>query len=104
MVANEQLKAPIATVKLQFEVGDITFKEKFKVMRNLTSPLISLFFPQFNSSKLVVLQGTLSFPSSSMQLKNKEWTYPNVIAPVLSPADTVLQPGKRTTICVKAHI
>ena len=30
MVANGQLEAPIATVELQFEVGDITFREKFK--------------------------------------------------------------------------
>ena len=37
MVANGQLEAPIATVKLQFEVGDITFREKFIVMTNLTA-------------------------------------------------------------------
>ena len=42
MVANGQLEAPIATVELQFEVGDITFREKFIVMTNLTSPLIGL--------------------------------------------------------------
>ena len=28
MVANGQLEAPIATVELQFEVGDITFRDK----------------------------------------------------------------------------
>ena len=27
MVANGQLEAPIATVELQFDVGDITFRE-----------------------------------------------------------------------------
>ena len=37
MVANGQLEAPIATVELQFEVGDITFREKIIVMTNLTS-------------------------------------------------------------------
>ena len=42
MVANGQLEAPIATVELQFEVGDITFREKIKVMTNLTSSLIGL--------------------------------------------------------------
>ena len=46
MIANGQLEAPIATVELQFEVGDITFREKFIVMTNLTSPLIGLLFPQ----------------------------------------------------------
>ena len=44
MLANGQLEAPIATVELQFEVGDITFREKFLVMTNLTSPLIGLLF------------------------------------------------------------
>ena len=44
MVANGQLEAPIATVDLQFEVGDIIFREKFIVMTNLTSPLIGLLF------------------------------------------------------------
>ena len=28
MVANGQVEAPIATVELPFEVGDITFREK----------------------------------------------------------------------------
>ena len=37
MVANGQLEAPIATVELQFEVGDITFREKIIVMTNLAS-------------------------------------------------------------------
>ena len=27
MVANRQLKAPSATVEMQFEIGDITFRE-----------------------------------------------------------------------------
>ena len=49
MVANGQLEAPIATVEMHFEVGDITFREQFLVMKNLTSPLISLLFPQRNN-------------------------------------------------------
>ena len=35
MVANAQSEAPDATVELQFEVGDISFREKFMVMTNL---------------------------------------------------------------------
>ena len=38
-VANGKLEAPTATVELQFKVGDITFRENFIVMTNLTSPL-----------------------------------------------------------------
>ena len=49
-------------------------------------------------------QGTLNFPFFSMQLKNEDLTYPNVIEPILNPVETTLQPGKRTTIWVKSQI
>ena len=103
-VANGQLEAPIATVELQFEVGDITFREKFIVMTDLTSPLIGLLFLQRNSTILDMRQGILNFPLFSMQLKNEDRTYPNVIEPILNPVETTLQPGKRTTIWVKSQI
>ena len=95
MVANGQLKAPIATVELQFEVGDITFREKFKVMTNLTSPLIGLLFLQRNSTILDMRQVILNLPFFSMQLKNEDRTYPIVIEPILNPVETILQPGKK---------
>ena len=104
MVANEQLEAPIATVELQFEVGDITFREKFIILTNLTSPLIGLLFLQRNSTILDMRQGTLNFPFFSMQLKNEDRTYPNVIEPIINPIDTILQQGQRTTIWVKSQI
>ena len=98
LVANGQLEAPIATVELQFEVGDITIREKFIVMTILTSPLIGLLFLQRNSTILDMRQGILNFPFFSMQMKNEDRTYPNVVEPILNPAETILQPGKRTTI------
>ena len=104
MVANGQLEAPIATVDLLIEVGDVTFREKFLVMTNLTSPLIGLFFLQRNSTILDMRQGILNFPLFSMQLKNEDRTNPNVIEPILNPVDTILQPGKRTTFWVKSQI
>ena len=104
MVANGQLKAPIATVELHFEVGDITFREKFIVMTNLTSPLIGLLFLQCNSTIIDMRQGILNFPFFSMQLKNENETYPIVIEPILNPVETTLQPGKGTTIWVKSQI
>ena len=103
MVANGQLEAPIATVELQFEVGDILFREKFIVTTNLTSPLISLIFLQVNSIILDMRQGILNFPLFSMQLKNEDRTYPNVIEPILNAVETILQPGKRTTMWVKSQ-
>ena len=104
MVANGQLEAPIATVELQFEVGDITFREKFIVMTNLASPLIGLLFLQRNSTILDMRQEILNFPFLSMQLKNEDRTYPNVIEPIINPAEIILQPGKRTTIWIKSQI
>ena len=104
MVANGQLEAPIVTVELQFEVGDIIFREKFIVMTNLTSPLIGLLSLQRNSTILDMRQGILNFPFFSMQLKNEDQTYPNVIEPKLNPVEITLQPGKRTTIWVKSQI
>ena len=79
MIADGQLEAPIATVELQFEVGDITFREKFIVMANLRSPLIGLLFLQRNSTILDMRQEILNFPCFSRQLKNEDRTYPNAI-------------------------
>ena len=74
MVANGQLEAPIATVELHFEVSDITFREKFTLMTNLTSPLIGLLFLQRNSTILDMRQWILNFPFLSMQLKYQDRT------------------------------
>ena len=104
MVANGQLEAPIATVEMQFEVGDITFREKFIVLTNLTSPLIGLLFLHRNSTIFDMRQGILNFPLFSMPVKNENRTYPNIIEPMLNPVETTLQPGKRTTIWIKSQI
>ena len=104
MAANGQLEAPIATVELQFEVGDITFREKIIVMTNLTSHLIGLLVLHRNSTILNMSQGILNFPFFSMQLKDEDRTYPIVIEPIRNPVETILQLGKRTTFWVKSQI
>ena len=73
-------------------------------MTDLTSPLIGLLLLQRNSTILDMRQGILNFPFFSMQLKNEDRTYPNVFEPKLNPVETLLQPGKRTTIWVKSQI
>ena len=98
MVAKGQLEAPIATVELQFGVGDITFREKNIVMTNLTSSLIVHLYLQRNSTILGTRQGILIFHFFSILLKNKDRKHPNVIATILNPGETLLQPGKRTKI------
>ena len=94
MVTNGHLEAPVATVEMQIEVGDITIREKFIVMTNLKSPLIGLLFLQSNSTIFDMRQGILNFPFFSMQLKNEDLTYPNVIEPLLNPVETILQSAK----------
>ena len=94
MVANGQLEAPFATVELQIEVGDITVRETLIVMTNLTSLLTGLLFLQRNSIMLDMRQRILNFPFFPMQLKNENRTNPNVIEPILTSAETVLQLGK----------
>ena len=93
-VANGQLEAPIATVELQIEVGDLTLREKLMVLANITSPLTGLLFLQRNNTKLDVRQGILNFPFFSMQLKIEKRTYPNIVEPILNPVETVQEPGK----------
>ena len=73
-------------------------------MTNLTSLLVGLLFLQRNSTILDMRQGILNFPFFSMQLKNEDRTYSNVIEPILNPVDTILRPGKRTKICVRSQI
>ena len=104
MVANGQLEAPIATVELQFEVGDITFREKVHSHDKSHKLLIGLLFLQRYSTILDMSRGILNFPFFSMQLKNEDRTYPNVIEPILNPVETTRKPGKRTTIWVKSQI
>ena len=58
-------------------------------MKNLTSPLIGLLFLQRNSTILDMRQGILNFPFFSMQLKNEDRTYPNVIECILNPVETI---------------
>ena len=98
MVANGQLEAPIATVEMQFAVGDITFREKFIFMTNLKNPLIGLLFLQRNSTTLDMRQEVLNFTFFSMQLKNEDRTHPKVNEPILNTVETILQQGKRTKI------
>ena len=73
-------------------------------MTNPTSPLTGLLFLQRNSAIIDMRQGILNFPCPSMQKRNEDRTYPNVIEPILNPVETKLQPIKRTTIWAKSQI
>ena len=48
MVKKGQLEAPFATVELNFEVGDVTVREKIIVMTNLSRTLMGPLLLQRN--------------------------------------------------------
>ena len=58
MVANRQKEVPIATVELQFEIGNISLRKKIIVVTNLTSPLDGLFILKRNNTILDMRQET----------------------------------------------
>ena len=103
MVTNAQLQAPNATIELQFEVGDITFTKNFRVLTNLTSPLIGLPLLQRNSTVLDMRQEVLNFPFFSMQLEIEDRTNPNIVEPILNPVETIHQTAKRTRSWVNSQ-
>ena len=47
--------------------------------------------------------GILNFPFFSMKSKNEDRTYPNDTEHILNPVETILQPGKRTSIWVMSQ-
>ena len=73
-------------------------------MTNIRSLLICLIFLQRNTTILDMRQGILNFPFFSMHLENEYREYPNVIELILNPVQTILKPGKRTTLWVKSQI
>ena len=98
-----KLEAPIATIELQSQVGDFTFREKFLVITNLTSHLVGLLFLHRNNSVLGMRRKTLTFPFFLVQFKNEERTCFNVIESIINPLENILQVGKKT-ISVKSEI
>ena len=104
MVTNGQMEAPIAAVELQFEFGELTSRGNCLVLTKLTSPLIGLLSLERNSPILDMRHAILKIPLLSMQFKNEDRTYPNVIEPIINLVETILQPGKWTTNWVNSQM
>ena len=104
MVANGHLETPTTTVELQFEVGDILFKQRFIVVTNLTSRLSGLLFLQRNSTILDMRHGVLHFLFFSMQLKHADKTYSNSDELLLNPTDTLNQLIKQTGVYMSLEV
>ena len=69
-VANGQLRKPIATATLKFDIGDHIFAEHFVVMGNLTGPIIGLHFMKHNSVLIDTTHGLIHFLYLTMQVKS----------------------------------
>ena len=98
IVANGGIEHPMGTVILQFEVGDLEFRERFIVMKNLTNPLIGLSFLQRNNTVLDVRQAVLNFPLFSMHLETTDQPTPDTQKPLILKSDLVLNPNEITTV------
>ena len=72
-------------------------------MANSANSLIGLSFLQRKGTVLDVRQEILNFPSFSVQLKDADIMYPNIIETLLNPHEIILQPGKQTKICVESQ-
>ena len=69
-VANGQLEKPTATATLKFDIGDYIFAKHFVVMKNLTGPIIGLYFMRHNSVVIDTTHGLIHFPHLTMQVKS----------------------------------
>ena len=80
MFTDGQLEPRTATVKVQFEVNDITFVENFVVMTNLTRHCKGLMLVQRNSTIIDMRQIFKKISLFAMKLKDEdpkiltEWT------------------------------
>ena len=101
IVANGGIEQPIGQVLLQFEVGDLEFRERFIVMKKLTNPLIGLSFLQRNNTVLDTRQAVLNFPFFSMHLETTDQPTPNTQESIVLESDLRLRPNEITTIDVK---
>ena len=98
LVANGQLETTKSTIELKFEFGDIEFHEIFRVVENLTGPIIRLLVLQRNHTVLDMRQGIVNFSFFSLQLKSAEHRYSNVLEPIFNPTEVTIPPNDRVLI------
>ena len=97
-MANGQLKVPIGTVLLEFEVADFMLRENFIIMKNLPNPLIGLRFLKRNNAVFYVTPDILTFPYLSMQLKPDTQVALRQATRLFAENTYTLQPGETLAI------
>ena len=97
-VANGQLKKPLSTATLKFEIGDNSFAEHFVVMKKLTGPIIGLHFMRNNSVVIDTTHGLIHFPHLRMQVKTASSEPTNKPQPVITDKTLTIPPATTKTI------
>ena len=101
-VANGQLKKPISTATLKFEIGDNSFAEHFVVMKKLTGLIFGLHFMRNNSVVVDTTYGLIHFPHLTMQVKIASTETTTEPQPVIMDENLTISPA--TTKKVTAFI
>ena len=66
--ANAQLKQPIATDDIQFNIGSYTFTDTFVILSKTSFPIIGLNFLRNHQAVLETANDTINFPHVEMTL------------------------------------
>ena len=109
-VANGDMEAPIKTVLLRYEIGDMKFgdaKETFIVAQRLTGPILGLTFLTFlknNSAILDVSQGLLHFPHLTYSIATDENTRNRKLYRVHTKTPITISPETTHTISVHTDV
>ena len=97
-VANGQLKKPISTATLEFDLGDNLFAEHFVVKKNLTGPIAGLHFMRHNSVVNDTTHGLIHLRNLTMQAKNAAIETSAKPQPVLIQDNTTVPPMTTETM------
>ena len=97
-VDNGQLKKPLSTATLKFEIGDNSFAEHFVVRKKLTGPIIGLHFMRNNSVVIDTTQGLINFPHLTMQVKKSSSETTTKPQPVMTDEALTIPPTTTKTI------
>ena len=104
-VANGQLEKQIAAATLKFDIGDHIFAEHFVVMKNLTGPIIGLYFMRHNSVVIDTTHGLIHFPHLTMQVQcamSQTSAKPQVV--VMRDSITITQMTTKTITAFVDHL
>ena len=97
-LANGQLRKPISTATLKFNIEDNTFAEHFVLIKKLTRPIRGLHFMRHNSVVIDDTHGLIHFPHKIKQAKTAATETSAKPQAVLVQDNTTVPPNTIKTI------